>query len=95
MTTKTVPFFEYPRLWTDDRDDFLSIIDSVSSTGGFILQQAVFDFENELAEYAETNYSIGVGNATDGMEIFLEFKIWRSLILFFKCNHKYYFKIHD
>ena len=67
MTTKTVPFFEYPRLWTDDRDDFLSIIDSVSSTGGFILQQAVFDFENELAEYAETNYSIGVGNATDGL----------------------------
>ena len=72
MTIKTVPFFEYPRLWTDDRDDFLSIIDSVSSTGGFILQQAVFDFENELAEYAKTNYSIGVGNATDGMEIFLE-----------------------
>ena len=72
MTTKTVPFFEYPRLWTDDRNDFLSIIDNVSSTGGFILQQAVFDFENELAEYAETNYSIGVGNATDGMEIFLE-----------------------
>ena len=72
MTTKTVPFFEYPRLWKDDREDFLSIIDNVSSTGGFILQQAVFDFENELAEYAETNYSIGVGNATDGMEIFLE-----------------------
>ena len=72
MKTKTGPFFEYPRLWKDDRDDFLSIIDNVSSTGGFILQQAVFDFENELAEYAETNYSIGVGNATDGMEIFLE-----------------------
>ena len=47
MTTKTVPFFEYPRLWKDDRDDFLSIIDNVSSSGGFILQQAVFDFENE------------------------------------------------
>ena len=27
---------------------------------------------NELAEYTKTNYSIGVGNATDGMEIFLE-----------------------
>ena len=72
MTIKTVPFFEYPRLWTDDREDFISIIDNVSSSGGFILQQAVFDFENELAEYAKTNYSIGVGNATDGMEIFLE-----------------------
>ena len=45
MTIKNVPFFEYPRLWTDDREDLLSIIDNVSSSGGFILQQAVFDFE--------------------------------------------------
>ena len=30
------PFFEYPRLWSDDKDDLLSIIDSVSSSGGFI-----------------------------------------------------------
>ena len=72
MTLKNVPFFEYPRLWSDDREDLLSIIDNVSSTGGFILQQAVLDFESELAEYAGTNYSVGVGNATDGMEIFLE-----------------------
>ena len=72
MTIKNVPFFEYPRLWSDDREDLLKIIDDVSSTGGFILQQAVSDFEFELAEYAGTNYSVGVGNATDGMEIFLE-----------------------
>ena len=45
MTTKTVPFFEYPRLWTDDRDDFLSIIDSVSSTGGFILKIILIKLE--------------------------------------------------
>jgi dTDP-4-amino-4,6-dideoxygalactose transaminase len=72
MTIKNVPFFEYPRLWSDDKQDLLKIIDDVSSTGGFILQQAVSDFEFELAEYAGTNYSVGVGNATDGMEIFLE-----------------------
>ena len=72
MAIKNVPFFEYPRLWTDDRENLLSIIDNVSSTGGFILQKAVFDFEKELAEYTGTNYAIGVGNATDGMEIFLE-----------------------
>ena len=71
MTTK-VPFFEYPRLWSDDRNEFLSIIDSVSSSGGFILQKAVSDFESELANYAGSNFSVGVGNATDGMEIFLE-----------------------
>ncbi len=72
MANRQVPFFEYPRLWSDDREDFLRIIDEVSSTGGFILQKAVSDFESELANYAGVNYSVGVGNATDGMEIFLE-----------------------
>jgi len=67
-----VPFFEYPRLWSDDRVDFLSIIDKVSSSGGFILQKEVSNFESELANYAGSKYAVGVGNATDGMEIFLE-----------------------
>ena len=71
MTTK-IPFFEYPRLWSNDRKEFLSIIDSVSASGGFILQKAVSDFELELANYADSNYAVGVGSATDGMEIFLE-----------------------
>ena len=70
MTTK-VPFFEYPRLWSDNREELLSVIDNVSSSGGFILQKAVSDFEQELAKYAGCNYAVGVGNATDGMEIFL------------------------
>ena len=70
MSPKNVPFFEYPRLWFDDREDLLSIIDNVSSTGGFILQKAVSNFESELADYTGINYSVGVGNATDGMEIF-------------------------
>ncbi len=72
MSARNVPFFEYPRLWADDREDLLSIIDEVSSTGGFILQKAVSDFETELATYTGSNFSVGVGNATDGMEIFLE-----------------------
>jgi dTDP-4-amino-4,6-dideoxygalactose transaminase len=67
-----VPFFEYPRLWSDDRKELLSIIDNVSSSGGFILQKAVSDFELELVNYTNSNYAVGVGNATDGMEIFLE-----------------------
>ena len=72
MSLRNVPFFEYPRLWSDDKEDLLSIIDDVASTGGFILQKAVSDFETELANYTGANYAIGVGNATDGMEIFLE-----------------------
>ena len=66
-----VPFFEYPRLWSDERDQLINIIDKTSSSGGFILQKALFDFETNLALYADSKYAIGVGNATDGMEIFL------------------------
>lgn len=66
-----VPFFEYPRLWTDERTELMRIIDETASTGGFILQKALFDFEDNVAQYANSNFAIGVGNATDGMEIFL------------------------
>ncbi len=67
-----VPFFDYPRLWLDNRKELISIIDNVSSSGGFIMQKAVSDFEQELAKYSGCNYAVGVGNATDAMEIFLE-----------------------
>ena len=69
---KKVPFFDYPRLWTDDRDALIRIIDKTAASGGFILQDAVVEFEAQLANYTGANYSVGVGNATDGMEIFLE-----------------------
>ena len=72
MKNRKIPFFEYPRLWNDDKDNLLSIIDDVSSKGGFIMQKEVANFELELAKYVGTNYAVGVGNATDGMEIFLE-----------------------
>ena len=72
MSKRNVPFFEYPRLWSDEKEALLQIIDKTSASGGFILQKAVSDFENKLAAFTETNYSVGVGNATDGMEIFLE-----------------------
>ena len=72
MSLKSVPFFEYPRLWTDDKESLTSIIDEVSSSGGFILQKAVSDFEKDLSNYTGSNFAVGVANATDGMEIFLE-----------------------
>jgi dTDP-4-amino-4,6-dideoxygalactose transaminase len=72
MTKKNIPFFEYPRIWTDDKDNLISIIDKVSSSGGFIMQKELDKFENEIAEYTGSNFAVGVGNATDGMEIFLE-----------------------
>jgi dTDP-4-amino-4,6-dideoxygalactose transaminase len=69
---RKVPFFEYPKLWTDHKEDYISIIDRVASSGGYILQKELSDFEAELAKFTGASYSVGVGNATDAMEIFLE-----------------------
>ena len=67
-----VPFFEYPKLWTDHKQDYISIIDRVASSGSYILQKELSDFEVELAKFTSAKYSVGVGNATDAMEIYLE-----------------------
>ena len=69
---KNIPFFEYPRLWNDYKKDYISIIDKVASFGGFILQKELAEFEVDLTNFTGANYSVGVGNATDAMEIFLE-----------------------
>ena len=37
-----VPFFEYPRLWLDEKDKMLSIIDKVASSGGFTNAKSCF-----------------------------------------------------
>ena len=64
-----VPFYDYPRAYLDDRDQVLSIIDAVASNGAFILQKELETFEVNLASYCEAPKSIGVANATDGLEL--------------------------
>jgi len=69
---RSVPFFDYPRLWSDEKIQLQQIIDKTASEGGFIMQKALLDFEGDLAAFSGCNYAVGVGNATDGMEIFLD-----------------------
>ena len=64
-----IPFFDYKRLYTDERDELLKIFDSVSASGSFIMQKELKNFEHNLATYNKCNYSIGVANATDGLEL--------------------------
>jgi UDP-2-acetamido-2-deoxy-ribo-hexuluronate aminotransferase len=66
---RTVPFFNYPRAFLDDRDDLLKIFEDVGRRGAFILQQDLRDFEANLARYTGARYAVGVANATDGLEL--------------------------
>ena len=66
---KSVPFFNYPRLFLDNEQSLLKIFTEVGHRGAFIMQQDVRDFEAALASYTGAKYAIGVANATDGLEL--------------------------
>ena len=69
---RKIPFFDYPRLWIDEREELIKIIDEVSMKGGFIMQEELSNFESELSNYVDNTFAVGVANATDAMEIFLQ-----------------------
>jgi dTDP-4-amino-4,6-dideoxygalactose transaminase len=66
---RKVPFFDYPRLFLDDREEILSTVEEVGRRGAFIMQKDLADFEEKLATYSGAKHAVGVANATDGLEL--------------------------
>ena len=69
INQKKVPFFDYPRLFLDHKEDLIRIFTEVGERGAFIMQKDVVDFEARLAKFTNSRYAIGVANATDGLEL--------------------------
>ena len=68
---RKVPFFEYPRIFTDHEEDFISILRDIGNRGAFIMQQDLTYFETKLAHFTGAKYALGVANATDALQILL------------------------
>ena len=66
---KTVPFFEYSKIFRDNKDKLLEIFSDVGSRGAYILQNDLNKFEVSLSKYTGAKYAIGVNNATDALQI--------------------------
>ena len=66
-----VPFFRYPYVFSQHRQELTRAFLRVAESGAFILQEDVALFEQELAEFCGVSCGIGVGNATDGIELIL------------------------
>ena len=66
-----IPFFDYPRLFLDDKKMLTEIFENVSSRGAFIMQKDLIEFEENFKKYTKSNYSIGVANGTDALELAL------------------------
>lgn len=71
MSTHEVPFFRYEHVFRRDEDELTAAFFRVARSGAFILQEDVQSFEVELASYCGVARAVGVGNATDGLELIL------------------------
>lgn len=66
---RSVPFFNYPQVFTAYEERFVETLRQVGRRGAFIMQQDLLDFERNLAAYAGAKYAVGVANATDALEM--------------------------
>ncbi len=71
LERRSVPFFNYPYVFTSQEEAFVSIIRDVGRRGAFIMQKDLTDFEQHLAAYAGAKRALGVANCTDGLSIAL------------------------
>jgi dTDP-4-amino-4,6-dideoxygalactose transaminase len=68
---RSIPFFDYPQLFTAEEEMLVSIFRDVGRRGAFIQQQDLARFEENLARSLGARHALGVGNATDGLLIAL------------------------
>lgn len=67
-----IPFFRYPHVFRQHRDALIRAFEEAADAGAFILQKQLREFEERLAAYCGVRYAVGVGNATDGLEMNLK-----------------------
>ena len=67
----SIPFFDYPYLFTSEEEDLVALFRDAGRRGAFILQEDLARFESHLAAYLGVQHALGVGNATDGLLIAL------------------------
>ncbi len=71
MNTRSVPFFNYPHVFSSQEEAYIAIFCDVGRRGAFIAQQDMRDFEQHLAAFTGARHALGFSNATDGLHIAL------------------------
>jgi dTDP-4-amino-4,6-dideoxygalactose transaminase len=68
---RSVPFFNYPAFFASQETELQRLFLDVGRRGAFIKQKDLEDFEKGLASFVGVSHALGVGNATDGLEVAL------------------------
>ena len=66
-----VPFFRYPHVFEQHREEVLEAFLKTAERGAYILQDEVREFENVVAAFVGARHAIGVANGTDGLTLAL------------------------
>lgn len=67
-----IPFFRYPHVFGQQRDEILAAMIKVMERGAFILQDELKQFEQEIAAFAGARFAVGMGNGTDTLFLALK-----------------------
>lgn len=66
-----IPFFRYPHIFKQQREEILAAMIGVMDRGAFILQDELKQFEQAIAAFAGAKFAVGVANGTDSLFIAL------------------------
>lgn len=61
---RKVPFFNYPALFAEHEEEYVSTFHDVLKRGAYIMQSDLAEFEKELAAYLGCKHAIGVADGT-------------------------------
>ncbi len=67
-----VPFLDLKSTYGELRSELDAAYRRVMSSGSFILGDEVESFENEFAQYCQTDYCLGVGNGLEALRLVLQ-----------------------
>ena len=67
-----IPFFRYPHVFGQQRDEILAAMLGVMDRGAFIMQDEVKLFEAKIAEFIGVKHALGTANATDSLELIIK-----------------------
>tara|TARA_Y100000591_G_C21855024_1_gene714834 strand:- start:500 stop:1603 length:1104 start_codon:yes stop_codon:yes gene_type:complete len=67
-----IPFFNYQALFKEYEKSFIDVYIDIGHRGAYIMQNDLSDFETKISEYLNIRYAVGVGNATDALQLLLK-----------------------
>lgn len=72
MSSKNIPFFNYPKLFSQNKNEYENAFQSVVSRGAYILQRDLMEFEEKMKIFLDVKHAFGVADGTNALILGLQ-----------------------